>query len=196
MYFFLLFLQLTGSVALFYNKLYLQRHRKEEKQIGWILGIIGIVLISPAIYSKHFYIALVFHGGLVALALYGYLLLTDPRLFRKHKKVRLLLRPTITFATTGICVYLFTQIGNPNFGGWQLGQACTGLFGSLFLATNTKRSNILGWIFYILSHIFCIYYLSAAAAMELYIIILFQIFSLFVAIKAVQKLVRPRKIKT
>ena len=176
-----LIIQLLGSSLLFYNKILLLQ---KKIRLGWIFGIAGILLLSVTVYQYKYWVTLVSHSGYLTLMMYGYFLdtATGKRLAQFWK---LAIRFLFIVITMGLCIYFFIQtFGLKNFNGWQLFHALTGLVGSLFLAWNTRKSNIIGWMLYVVSHCACIYYMTAGG---LYIVSVFQTASALVAVYAVKK---------
>lgn len=180
-----LIIELIGSVILFLNKIFLRQTKVEKKRIGWILGIIGITLISIPTYQKSLWINLGYNAGLATLMIYGYTLAkTTEKSFPKIWT--LFFRTVIVVCTLIFCVYLFEKTyHSKNFNVAQLIQSISGLSGSLFLAFNTQKSNIIGWCSNVISHFFAIYIFHQK---ELYIMEFFQIVSIFVAIVAIKEL--------
>ena len=176
-----LLIQLCGSLLLFLNKILLL---KKKIKLGWIIGIIGILILSITVYQNKFWVALVSHTGYLSLMLYGYFLDTEiGKILKPFWKI--VIRSVFILTTMGFCIYFFIQtFGMKNFNEWQLTHAITGLLGSLFLAFNTRKSNLAGWSFYILSHLVCSYYMSAKG---LYIVAIFQIASAGIAVYAIKK---------
>ncbi|MEK7588553.1 MAG: hypothetical protein AAB438_01925 [Patescibacteria group bacterium] len=176
-----LLIQFIGSAVLFLNKILLFR----KKSFGWILGIIGIALISIPTYQKALWISLGYNAGLVTLMFYGYTLAkTTKKSFPRFWT--LFFRVLIVMSTLIFCVYLFKETYySKNFNVAQLLQSISGLSGSLFLAFNTQKSNIVGWCSNIISHFFAIFIFHQK---ELYIMEFFQVISIFVAIVAIKEL--------
>ena len=169
------FVQLVGSTLLLVSKYYIAK----KKSAGWLLGIAGIVVLTYILYLRQFWVTMVMHAGLVVIMVYGLLLLNGAfRLLGRPQQFGL--RAVFTFISVFLCIYFFVATYHlRNFGEWQLLHACTGLFGSLFLAFNTRRSNTAGWLTNIVGHFACIYYMGQSG---LYWIVFFQVISIGISL--------------
>lgn len=167
-------IQFTGSIALYYNK----RHVRDQTPSGWLLGIIGLIIISIPVFQNKFYVTFVLHMGMIVLSLYGYAVAVK-FLDKYSKRFDILLRLLVVILTVSMALYVAYEYRSmKNFNGLQLAHALTGLSGALFLALNTRQTRLIGWISYAFSHVmFCIYIFPRG----LYIIIFFQLLSVFVA---------------
>lgn len=174
-----LIIETIGSAALFYNKMLLRK----KNSWSWIIGMIGVLLMSILTYQKQLWINLGFHVGIVILLIYGYLVAINILRFNSKFWERFL-RILIITLTFLFCVYLFIETQNSGrFGNSQLVQAISALFGVLFLGFNTRNSCIVGWISNIISHTTATYVMSSNG---FYIVAFFQILSIIVALKAIK----------
>lgn len=172
-------IELTGSLILFLNKILLQKKIKS----GWILGIIGIIIISIPVYQKALFINLAYHLGLITLMIYGYAIARrTPFLMELDPSTKIQIKSILILLTLCLCLYLFINTKDGGLNNWQLIQSISGLAGSMFLAFHTRISLITGWISNIISHITCIYCMHCK---ELYWIEFFQVLSIPVAIYAI-----------
>lgn len=187
------FYQLIGSFILFYNKIDLNTGDPIKKQRGWILGIIGIAILSYPAYKLNLWILLVYHVGVITLYIYGYYMLMEKNK-NLQKLYKILFQGLFSLITFGFCLYLYRQtFVIKNINEFQLFQSCTGLIGALFLAIDTRKSNIIGWSSNIGSHGFCIYVMMVKS---MYIIVAFQAASAIVACFAIKKEIRKKQSST
>ncbi len=146
--------QILGSGILFLNKIALY---KNKEKLGWILGIIGLMILVPSIYSRNLITITVYHFFLSAFMAYGYYTLSaHSATVSEQTKVRT--KRIILLAAFLCCVFLTQQTKHdPHFTGWQLTQTITGLLGCLFIIPKAPRAKIVGWNFNIVSHVVCTY---------------------------------------
>ena len=172
-----------GSGILFFNKVLLQR--KDNR--GWLLGIVGVLLISIPTYKNHLMINMGFHLGLLVLMTYGYLLTHNLRGL-VPKVIQTGIKIIIICATLFFCVYLYiTTLNSKKFNELQLVQSISALLGALFLAINLREINIMGWISNIASHICSAYLWYHLDFSKYWSIVLFQLLSIIVSIYAIKK---------
>ncbi|OGI83394.1 hypothetical protein A2997_01570 [Candidatus Nomurabacteria bacterium RIFCSPLOWO2_01_FULL_36_10b] len=79
-----------------------------------------------------------------------------------------------------------------NYNNWQLFSAIVVLFGFLFLALNTKLSNVIGWILNAMGHFACIMYMFPPPN-QLYDVTFFQALSIGVALYTIYKIFFPNR---
>ncbi len=151
------------------------------------MGIVGVLLISIPTYQNHLMINMGFHGGLLILMTYGYLLTHS---FKEliPKTIQNVLKIFIICATLLFCIFLYViTINSESFNELQLLQSVSALLGALFLALNFREINIAGWISNIISHICSAYLWYHLDLTKYWSITLFQIFSIGVSVYAIKK---------
>ncbi len=174
-------IQFTGSVALYYNK----RHVRDQTPSGWLLAIVGLLILAIPVWQKHFYVAFASHMGMALLAIYGYAVAIKA-IHKLKKSIDIALKICVVTLTLCMCGYLaYATWTMSNFTVMQLIQSGSGLLGSLLLAFNKPKMSKFGWSSYILSHAASSTYMFQS---ELYIISFFQVLSIFVAIDALKNL--------
>ncbi len=169
-------IQTLGSGILFVNKIYLY---KKVYKIGWILGIMGLMIMIPSIHLRQLWTVLIYHFFLSGFMVYALFLLDKkergiPQQNGKRTQILIL---GIAFLC---CTFLsFQAKHDPNFTGLQLAQAVTGLFGCYFMIYESPASKIAGWSFNFISHMVCAYLMVKKGA---YPIAFFQVLSIGFAV--------------
>jgi hypothetical protein len=181
-------IQTVGSGILFYNKIQLLK----EKNVAWLLGIVGVIILSWPIYQNHLWINLVYNCGLITLMIYGYALSMKTDLKVKFFW-KTFFRSLVILLTIGMSIYLYTQTTQSKiFGVWQLIQCVTGMAGILCMAFNTHSTKMVGWIVNIVTHVISAY-MYVFLVENLYVIGIFQLVSIPIASKAIIKLKKSKR---
>lgn len=194
----MLALQVLSALLLLLNKFYVYR----KKTVGWIFGIFGTVAITIYFYLQmilenrgNLWIMIVYDVALLFLMIYGYLVSSsaknkDVRLNDFLKKWNLRFKITISALTTAVCLFMLVQALTANLVVIQFLSAVGGLLGTLLLAFNTRATNIIGWITYLITHGIVTYLMMETGSP---FIALCQIFSAIVAILGIRNELRKRK---
>ena len=160
----MLALQSLSALLLHLNKIFVFR----KKSIGWIFGMIGAVVITIYLYlqmkyahAPDFWITIVYDCALFVLMTYGYLVFPSAnkgKLRAVLQRWNLPFKIIVSVFTSAICVYILITGVRSSLQNTQFLSTIFGLIGTLLLAFNTKRSNIAGWICYLLAHSLVMYF--------------------------------------
>lgn len=183
----MLVLQILSALLLLLNKFYLRK----KNPIGWLYGIFGATIIAIYFYLQmvlenkpNLWILVVFDIALIVLMFYGYLVAKTSSLKKLQtifKKFGLLFKVLVIFLSICVSAFLFIQSSRSTLVFSQFIFASATLFGALLLAFDKKKTNIIGWFLYFISHVLCV---DLMIKTDSYIIAVFQILSAFIAINS------------
>lgn len=130
--------------------------------IGAVVIIIYFYLQMKYAHAPDFWIMIVYDCALFVLMLYGYLIVSHSTHTEKLRSVlqkwNLPFKIIVSVFTSVICTYILVTGVHSSLQNAQFLSAIFGLIGTLLLAFNTKRSNIAGWICYLLAHSMVTYF--------------------------------------
>lgn len=131
-------LQISVSVILFTNKVYIL----QGKKVAWLIGMIGTILAMAYLYIIHLYVFTVLEIGLIVLMAYGF--------FQKEEKnltVEKFINIIIILSAVAMAWFVFTGIMTI----FELVGSMGLLIGTYCLTHNKQK---IGWLCYLVAHLF------------------------------------------
>lgn len=181
----MVFLQILSALLLLLNKIFVRR----KKTIGWVFGIWGTVAITIYFYlqmklglQENLWIMVVYDISLIFLMIYGYIVSsshTSEKRKQLIKKWNVHFKITVVSITIIVCAYFLYSAITAQLVFIQFLSAVGGLAGTLLLAFNRPSTNMIGWVFYFITHSIVTYLMFETGSPA---IALCQIFSAWVAL--------------
>ncbi len=186
----MLTLQIISALLLLLNKYYLRKNNS----IGWIYGIFGATIVNIYFYlqmvlenKSSLWILIIFDFALIILMVYGYLVAKTnsyKNLQAFFKRFGLLFKIVVVILSISVSAFLFVQSSRSALIFSQFVFASTALFGTLLLAFGKRKTNIIGWFLYFISHTLCI---DLMIKIDSYVIAVFQVLSALIAIDSMYR---------
>lgn len=131
------FLQISVSLILFTNKIFVLIGKKKS---GWLLGVIGCVLAIAYLYLIKLYVFTALEFGLAVLMFYGFLAQS-----KKNTRIENMIRVITFIAMITMTYFAFSGMMTV----YELLSSGGLLFGTYLL---THNKPVLGWILYCIAH--------------------------------------------